>query len=39
LPEKDSQRPPVIDPKPQPGLIVIVEKRISTWDRMRQELP
>ena len=39
LPEGDSQRPPVINPKPQPGLIIIVEKRISTWDRMRQELP
>ena len=39
LPDKDNQRAPVINPTPQPGLLIIIEKRISKWDRFRQELP
>jgi hypothetical protein len=39
LPDEGSRKPPVVNPKPQPGLLIIVEKRISRWERLRQELP
>ena len=39
LPDEASHKPSVVNPKPEPGLLIIVEKRISRWDRVRQELP
>jgi hypothetical protein len=39
LPNNGSQGSHVVAPESQPGLLVIVEKRISWWDRLRQELP
>ncbi len=39
LSDKDDRKTPVVNPTPQPGLLVIVGKRISRWDRVKQEIP